>query len=42
MIALAYAGEFMGMWMAHETDEPLRVAFPNGWEDMWEDALGEA
>ena len=27
-------GEFMGMWMAHETDEPTREAFPNGWGDI--------
>jgi len=26
-------GEFDGVWMAHETDVPLRDAFPNGWED---------
>jgi hypothetical protein len=30
MIAMTDVGEFMGMWMAHETDEPLRDAFPNG------------
>ncbi len=23
-------GEFVGMWMAHETGEPTREAFPNG------------
>ena len=27
----ADAGEFVGMWMAHETDEPTRDAYPNGW-----------
>ncbi len=27
----AYVGEFKGMWMAHETDQPTRDAFPNGW-----------
>jgi hypothetical protein len=42
MIARADAGEFMGMWMAHETDEPLRDAFPSGWGDIGGDALGEA
>jgi hypothetical protein len=42
MIARADAGEFMVMWMVHETDEPLRDAFPNGWGDMGGDALGEA
>jgi hypothetical protein len=42
MIARADAGEFMGMWMAHETDEPCRDAFPDGWGDIWGDALGEA
>ena len=41
MIARADDGEFMGI-MAHETDEPLRDAFPNGWGDMGEAALGEA
>ena len=34
MIARAYAGEFMEMWMAHKTDESLWDAFPNGWGDM--------
>jgi len=42
MIARAGASGFMGMWMSHETDEPLRDAFPDGWGDMGEDALGEA
>ena len=42
MIAKADDGEFTGMWMAHETGEPLRDAFPTGWGDMGEDALGEA
>ncbi len=42
MIARAYVGEFMEIWMAHETDEPLRDAFPNGWGDIGGDALGEA
>ncbi len=42
MIARADDGEFVGTWMAHETDEPLRDAFPNGWGDIGEDALGEA
>ena len=43
MIVMADNGEFMGMWMAHETDEPLRIrdASPNGWGDIVEDALGE-
>ena len=31
---MADEGEFVGMWMAHETDEPTRVAFPSGWVDM--------
>jgi len=34
MIATADVGEFMGMWMAHETDEPLRDTFPNGCRGM--------
>ena len=42
MIAMADEGEFRGMQMAHETDEPLRDAFPNGWGDIGEDDLGEA
>jgi len=29
----------MGMYMAHETDEPARDAFPNGWGDIGGDAL---
>ncbi len=40
MIAMADVGEFMGMWMAHETDEPLRDAFPDGLGDIGGDALG--
>ena len=32
-------GEFDGVWMAHETDVPLRDAFPNGWGDVGGDAL---
>ncbi len=40
MVAKADAGEFREMWMAHETDEPLRDAFPNGWGDIGGDALG--
>jgi len=42
MIANADVGEFMGMFMAHEMDGPLRDAFPNGWGDIGEDALGGA
>ena len=33
-------GEFEGLWMSHEIDEPLRDAFPNGWGECGEDALG--
>ena len=40
MIDRADVGEFMGMWMAHETDQPHRDAFPNGWEDIAEEVLG--
>jgi len=36
----ADGGEFGGVWMAHETDVPLRDAFPSGWEDAGGDALG--
>ena len=25
----AYVGEYDGVWMAHETDDPLRDAFPS-------------
>jgi hypothetical protein len=32
-------GEFDGVWMAHETDVPLRDAYPNGWGDDGGDAL---
>ena len=35
----ADGGEFDGVCMAHETDVPLRSAFPNGWGDAWGDAL---
>jgi len=33
----AYVGEYRGMWMAHETDVPLRDAFSNGWGNVEED-----
>ncbi len=39
MLARADEGEFMGMWMAHETDEPTRDAFPNGWGNIGGGAL---
>jgi len=40
MIAGANTGEFMGMRMAHETDGPLRDAFPNVWRGgHWGGAL---
>jgi hypothetical protein len=42
MIARADADEFMGMWMAHEKDEPPQDAFPNRWGDIGGDVLGEA
>ena len=32
-------GEFVGMWMAHQTDEPTRDAFPNGWGGIGGDDL---
>ncbi len=32
-------GEFNGVRMAHETDVPLRDAFPNEWGDAGGDAL---
>ncbi len=32
-------GEFERVWMAHETDVPLRGAFPNRWGDAGGDAL---
>ena len=35
----ADVGEFVGMWIAHEMDEPTREAFPNGWWDIGGDAL---
>ena len=40
MMDRADVGEFGGVYMAHETDEPTRDAFPNGWGDIGEDALG--
>ncbi len=39
MIDRADEGEFGGMYMARETDEPTRDAFPNGWGDIGGDAL---
>jgi hypothetical protein len=39
MIDRADEGELRGMYMAHETDEPTRDAFPNRWEDIGGDAL---
>ncbi len=35
----ANEGEFDGVRMAHETDVPLRDAFPIGWGDVGGDAL---
>ncbi len=32
-------GDFNGVWTAHETDVPLRDAFPSGWGDAGGDAL---
>ena len=32
-------GEHAGLYMAHETDVPMRDAFPSGWRDCWMDAL---
>ncbi len=31
MLVRANVGEFVGMWMAHETDEPTRDAFISQW-----------
>ena len=39
MIDRAYVGEYFDMWMAHETDVPLRGAFPNEWMGIGEDDL---
>ena len=39
MIDRADEGEFVGMYMAHETDEPTWDAFPSGWGDIGGDAL---
>jgi hypothetical protein len=35
----ADVGEFERMWMAHETDELAKDAFPNDWRDIGGDAL---
>ena len=40
MNARADEGEFMRVYMAHETDEPTRDASPNGGGDIGGDALG--
>jgi len=39
MIGRADEGEFVGMYIAHETDEPTRDAFSSGWGDIGGDAL---
>ena len=39
MMDRADGGEFEGVWMAHETDVPMRDAFPNGWGECGGDAL---
>ncbi len=39
MIGRVDEGEFMGMNMAHETDEPTRDASPSGWRDIVRGAL---
>ncbi len=39
MIDRADEGEFVEMYMTHETDEPTRDAFPNGLGDIGGDAL---
>jgi hypothetical protein len=39
MVDRADEGEFVGMCMAHETDEPTRYAFSNGWGNIGGDAL---
>ncbi len=32
-------GHHDGLFMAHETDVPIRAAFPSRWGDCWGDAL---
>jgi hypothetical protein len=32
-------GEHAGLYMAHETDFPMRDAFPSRWGGYWGDAL---
>jgi hypothetical protein len=32
-------GEHTGLFMAHETDVPMKDAFPSRWEVCWGDAL---
>ena len=39
MIGRADDGKLVGMYMAHEPDEPTRDAVPNGWGDIGEGAL---
>jgi len=41
MINMAGMGECYDMCMAHETDVPLRDAFPSGWMGIGEDALDQ-
>jgi hypothetical protein len=39
MIDMADVEEYFGMWMAHETDYPLRDVFPSVWMGIGKDAL---
>jgi hypothetical protein len=39
MVERGDKGEYDGIFMAHETDAPLRDAFPSGWGIYWGDAL---
>jgi hypothetical protein len=38
-IDMTDVGEYYGMRIAHETNVPLRDAFPSGWMSIGEDAL---
>ncbi len=39
MLGRADADGHIGIWTTHDSDVPLRDAFPSGWVDNWGDTL---
>jgi len=39
MMGMGDMEEHAGLFMLHETDAPMRDAFPSRWGDSWGDAL---